>query len=381
MKRKICVISGKRGGFGALIRTMQLIEKDPDLELQLILTDMHLSREFGYTIKEVDGWFSVAEKVDIKQKNDTSVSRTGAMGLCMHKMAHAFNSLKPDILLIIGDRGEVFASAIAAANLNIPIAHIQGGDVSGNVDEVFRHAITKLSHIHFPATEDSARRIRKMGEEKWRIHVVGDVHVDLIKAKMYTPAKIVRARYRLSDNEDFMMVLYHPVTTEPENSYKDMKNVLKAVMRFNIKVILTYPCSDQGYQGIIDAINEVSHSEQFHIYKNIEAPDFLGLLSCTKVLIGNSSSGLIEAPYFKLPVVNVGKRQLGRLREENVIDVEPKTDSIYRAINMAFNDNKFHEKLKHCGHVFGNGKCAEKIVGILKNIEINKKLIEKRMTY
>jgi len=381
MKRKICVLSGKRGGFGALIRTMQLIEKDPDLELQLILTDMHLSRKFGYTTKEVEGWFSVAEKVAIKQENDTSVSRTEAMGLCMHKMARAFSRLKPDILLIIGDRGEVFASAIAATNLNIPIAHIQGGDVSGNVDEVFRHAITKLSHIHLPATEDSAMRIAKMGEEKWRVHVVGDVHVDLIKAKMYTPAKEVRKRFRLSNNEDFVMVLYHPVTTEPENSYRDMRNVLRAVKRSNLKVILTYPCSDQGYQGIIDAINEVSHSDQFHIYKNIEAPDFLGLLSCTKVLIGNSSSGLIEAPYFKLPVVNVGKRQMGRLREENVIDAEPKTASIYQAINMALHDRKFREKLKYCGHVFGNGKCAEKIVRILKNAEINQRLIEKRMTY
>jgi GDP/UDP-N,N'-diacetylbacillosamine 2-epimerase (hydrolysing) len=380
-KRRICVLSGKRGGFGALIRTMQLIEADPLLDLQLLVTDMHLSEKFGRTVSEVQKWFDVAEKVDIEQKDDTAVGRSSAIGLCLQRVTTSLERLKPHILLVIGDRGEVLASTIAAVNLGIPVAHIQGGDISGSLDEVFRHAITKLAHLHFPSNKESARRIERMGEEKWRIHVVGDPHIDLIKNKMFTPAEIVRRVYDVPG--EFMLVLQHPVTTEPKKSYEHMKNILAAVKRFDKKAILVYPCSDQGYQGIIDAIHEASRSNpsQFQVRRNIEAPDFLGLLSCAEALIGNSSSGLIEAPYFRLPAVNVGRRQEGRLREKNVIDVEPNAQAIFMAIRKALYEEKFRGGLNRCGHIFGDGRTGERIVRLLKTVRTDRRLLEKRMTY
>lgn len=381
-KRKICVFSGKRGGFGSLIRTMDLIKKDPDLELQLVVTDMHLSNKFGKTLYEVEKSFRVNEKINMKQKSGQSVHRSEAIGECLKGSSKVLKKLRPNIFLGLGDRGEILAAMIAANNLHIPVAHVQGGDISGNLDEIFRHAMTKLSHIHFPSTEESARRIEKMGEEKWRIHVVGDTHLDLIANKQYTTNAVVRKKFGLSTKGKYLMVLQHPVNTEPKKSYEQMKNTLEAVMEISLPAVIVYPCSDQGYEGIIKAINDYKGNKKFKIYKNIDAPDFLGLMEGTEVLIGNSSSGIIEAPMFKLPVVNIGDRQKGRLRDFNIIDIQGKNKKeIFNAIRYAMFNKEFKESLKNCGQIYGEGKAAEKIVEILKNIKIDEKLLKKRMTY
>lgn len=380
--RKICILSGKRGGFGSLIRTMNLIVQNPNLELQLIVTDMHVSKKFGKTLVEVEKNFPVAAKIDMRQESGDSAARSEALGVCLQKITKVFQKLKPDIFLCLGDRGEVLSAVIAANNLRIPVAHIQGGDISGNLDEVFRHAITKMSHIHFPSTDDSARRIEKMGEEKWRIHVVGDTHLDLITNKMFTDNPSVRKKYGLTPHEDYFVLLQHPVNTEPEKSYSQMKHILSAVEKFGKSTILIYPCSDQGYDGIVKAINEYSKNPLFHIYKNIEAPDFLGLMSGAEVLIGNSSSGIIEAPLFHLATINIGKRQTGRLRDLNIIDVEGKNEQeISNAILYAMNNKEFRNNLKNCGKVYGDGKTAERIVKVLTQVKLDDKLFEKRMIY
>lgn len=381
-RRKICVFSGKRGGFGSLIRTMDLIKKDPDLELQLVVTDMHLSDKFGKTLCEVEKIFKADAKIDMAQNSGSSVHRSEAIGVCLEKTSRALYKLRPDILLVIGDRGEVLAAMIAANNLHIPVAHIQGGDISGNLDEIFRHAMTKLSHIHFPSTEESARRIEKMGEEKWRIHVVGDTHLDLITNKQYTDNAEVKKKFGLGEDEKYLIIVQHSVNTEPEKSYGQMKYTLKAVEKTNLKTIVIYPCSDQGYEGIIKAINKHKKNKNFKIYKNIEAPDFLGLMEGAEVLIGNSSSGIIEAPMFKLPVVNIGDRQKGRLRDFNVIDIEGGNEKeIFNAIRHAMFNKEFRESLKNCGKIYGKGKAGEKIMKVLKNIKIDEKLLKKRMVY
>ncbi|PIT90999.1 UDP-N-acetylglucosamine 2-epimerase (hydrolyzing) [Candidatus Kaiserbacteria bacterium CG10_big_fil_rev_8_21_14_0_10_49_17] len=381
-KRKICILSGKRGGFGSLIRTMRLIEEDPNLEMQLVVTDMHLSKKFGKTLFEVAKNFPVDGQIDMKQKSGSSSDRSVALGIQMAEMTKMLKKLQPDIFLCLGDRGEVLVSVIAANNLGIPVAHVQGGDISGNLDEVFRHAITKMAHIHFPSTPDAGKRIEKMGEEKKRIHVVGDTHLDLIAAKEFTPGEHARARYTLDAHRPFLMVLQHSVTTEPEKSYDQMKKTLTAVAAFKMPTLVVYPCSDQGYDGIIKAIKEFKDVPHFSIYKNIEAQDFLGLLSEASALIGNSSSGIIEAPLFRLPVVNIGSRQRGRLRDKNVIDVpNGAVPDIKKAITKAINDTSFRASLKQCGTVYGKGKSAEKIVKVLKSVELGPSLFEKRMTY
>jgi len=380
--RKICILSGKRGGFGSLIRTMRLINQDPGLELQLIVTDMHLSAQFGKTLVEVEKEFNVAGKVAMDQKNGNSEARSEAMGVCLRDMTKVIHDLKPDIFLCLGDRGETLVSVIAANNLRIPVAHIQGGDISGNLDEVFRHAITKMSHIHFPSTGDSAKRIEKMGEDMARIHVVGDTHLDLITNKMYTPNAIVRKQFNLGDDEKYVVVLQHSVNTEPEKSYDQMSRTLEAVDRIGHKAVVVYPCSDQGYDGIVKAIEEHQDNSKFQIHKNIEAPDFLGLMSGAETLVGNSSSGIVETPSFKLPTVNIGKRQTGRLRDFNVWDAEGNSvEEIIGAIHYVTTNKEFKDSLENCGNIYGNGSAAEKIIKVLKEVELGDELFEKRMTY
>ena len=382
MTRRICFLTGKRGGFGALIPTFQAVDRDPELELILIATDMHLSTKFGATISEVDKWVKNAVRVPLEQTDDRPVSRVQALGRALSGIASALEQIKPDIFVVLGDRGEVYSAASAALHLGIPMAHIQGGDVSGNVDEMMRHAITKMSHIHFPSTQASAKRIRNMGEEAWRVHVVGDAHVDMMLRGGHTLGAAARKKFQLDPAQPFALVLVHPETLRPETSYDNMKAVLSAMRQRQLRSLVVWPCSDHGYQGILDAIHEVEGDALFSVYKNIDAPDFWGLQSEAAVFAGNSSAGLIEAPYFHLPFINIGLRQIGRERGANVIDVaDVNAATLKRALDQALSQS-FRDQLRaQPFHLFGDGKAAERMVHVLKTVELNRALFEKRMTY
>jgi len=380
-KRKICVLSGKRGGFGALIPTMQLIESDPDLEFSLVVTDQHLYHHFGYTVKEVEKWFKVMYKVDMEQNNGTPRGRSKAIGVCLTKITDILSEISPDIVVILGDRGEVLATAIAAINLGIPIAHIQGGDISGSIDEMVRHAVTKLSHIHLVSTEHSAQRVIGLGEEPWRVHIVGDPHIDMILQGKCASIEEIHKKFNINVNDEAIVVLQHSVSTEPDLAYDQMKNTMEAVTSFNKRTIVVYPCSDQGYEGIVKAIYEFESYPNVSIYKNIEAPLFWGLLSISKTLVGNSSAGLIETPYFRIPAVNIGKRQTGRQHAENVIHVDHDLKAIKDAIEKALYDKSFSNVVRKCSRPYGDSPACGKIVRILKEVELNERLMEKRMTY
>lgn len=381
-KRKICVFSGKRGGFGAYLSLMSLIEKDPDLELQILLGDMHVSAEFGKTVDEARKFFPNATIEIVKMgsgRGDTSLIRAENLGVAMTKSAQILEKIKPDIVLVHGDRGEHLMVAFAALNLGIPITHTQGGEISGNIDDVQRHAITKIAHIHFPETEKAAQRIRLLGEEDWRIHVVGSTYIDRIAKKMYPSFAEIRKKYDLSNNEDYFITLFHPDTFETrETNYLAMKSILESVEATDVRSFVVYPCSDPGYEGVIKAIEEKRDSKNFMIYKNIENLDFLSLMSGAKLIIGNSSGALNEAPYFYLPAINIGKRQLGRDREENIIDCEPNTISISEAIKFALSNN-FKSKISKCGYRLGDGCAGEKIISILKSVKINEMLLRKKL--
>jgi len=380
-KRKIAIISGKRGGFGAMLPLMKAIDSSENMELILIVTDQHLYKEFGKTVKEVERWFRVGYKLYLGQKDDRPVSRAIAIGKCVKKMAETFEECKPDILVVLGDRGEVLAGVISAINMKIPVAHIQGGDISGCVDEFVRHAITKMSHLHFPSTETSAMRIKRMGEEEWRIHVVGDCHLDEIAMRNFTPPDKIAKKFNLNLKEPILLVLQHPVTTEPEKSYEHMKEVCDALRKLKLQTIIVYPCSDYGYKGIIKAIEELRNESWVQIYKNIDCHDFWGLENVASVFVGNSSAGLIETPFFKLPSVTIGKRQEGRERAENCIYSEPLKDDIYNAINYCLYNETFKNIVKNCSQPFGDGTAWKKIIKVLSEVELDSKLFEKRMTY
>lgn len=380
-QRHVCVWSGKRGGFGAMTPTMREIAKNPAMKLSVVVTDQHLYERFGKTVAEVGESFEIAAKIDMEQTGDTNRDRARAIGVCLTKSADVLADLAPDILLVIGDRGEVFAACIAAHNLRIAIAHVQGGDVSGSLDEPVRHAITKLAHLHFPSTEASARRIVAMGEEAWRVHAVGDTHIDQILTGRKMPPEELRSKYELPEDERFIIVLQHSDSTDPNSSAAQMAETLAAVRSFDLRTLLIYPCSDQGFEGIITEIEKHRGQAKVSIHQNIPALDFIGLQSLAACLVGNSSAGLIETPYFGLPAVNVGERQVGRERCPNVIDVACDRTKIKAAIERALHDEKFRAECRAVKPPFGNGTAYREIANVLGSVEIDERLLNKRMTY
>lgn len=383
MKRKICVFSGKRGGFGAYVSLMQLIENDSDLELQILLGDMHASVEFGKTFDEVRRFFPSATIEIIEMgtgRGDTPLIRAENLGQAMIKSAQVLEKLKPNIVLVHADRGEHLMVAFAALNLGLVVAHTQGGEISGNIDDIQRHAITKLAHIHFPETQKAATRILFLGEESWRIYIVGSLYIDRIYKKMYPPIFETQKKYGLLPKESYFMILFHPDTFETKGAnYRTMSSILESVEPIGIRSFVVYPCSDPGYEGVVAAIEKKRGNENFMIYKNIDNLDFLSLMSEAKLMIGNSSGALNEAPYFRLPAINIGNRQHGRDREENVIDSEPNTKSISKAIKFALKNGGFKSQLSSCGHRLGDGEAGEKILQVLKFIKIDEHLIKKQL--
>lgn len=378
--KKICYFSGKRGGFGALRLTLEGIQSSPLFELQVVVSDMHLSDTFGATAQEVEKYFKIAGRVPIDQKGGSSVDRSEALGVCLSGCARVFADLQPDLLLILGDRGETLTAACAAVNLGIPICHIEGGDKTGNLDEWFRHAITKLSHVHLVAHEEARDRVIRMGEESNRVHVVGDAHLDLISHNRFTPIGEAQAKYGV-EGRRYVIVLQHPVSTDPTSSYDEMKSTLQAVRRVlredDMHAIVIYPCSDQGYEGTVCAITD--HAGPYStVFKNIDSSDFLGLLGGATCLVGNSSSGIKETPLFRVPTVNIGSRQEGRKRSENVFDVAHDEEIIYKTLKLVCQRGyRLPEKLSF---PYGEGHVAENTLRILESLSFET-LFAKKMTY
>ena len=252
-RRKICVSTGKRGGFGALLPVMGMIDHDPSLELQVIVTDMHLNETFGYTVQEVQRYVRIAERVSMDQKGDSASDRAGALGRCISGMAAALDRLRPDIVVLLGDRSETLATAFTCVEMGIPLAHIQAGDRSGGLDDLHRAAITKLSHLHFSQTERQARRVLALGEEPWRVQVSGAPYIDRIVRRQFTDAATVKSRFDLdSDAPIFVVLRQHSDTYEPHNAYASMRAILDAMTNVGGQAVVCYPCSDQGYAGVIN---------------------------------------------------------------------------------------------------------------------------------
>jgi UDP-N-acetylglucosamine 2-epimerase (non-hydrolysing)/GDP/UDP-N,N'-diacetylbacillosamine 2-epimerase (hydrolysing) len=380
--RKILVVTGKRGGFGAIIPTIKELNRKPGVETVIVATDQHLYEDFGSTYQEVQKWFDIRHLVPMDQAGDTPLDRTKALSRCMDWMGSIFQQENPDLLLVLGDRGEIMSTVAAAIHFRIPVAHIQGGDVTGNIDEYIRHAITKMAHLHFPSTEQSRRRILQMGEEAWRVHVVGDPHLDMIHQEDYTPQEEIYRKFSLTPERPIILVLQHSDTCRDNGvSYSEMKAVLDAVNRFDAQKILVYPCTDCDYKGIIRAIEECRDGPEAQIYPNIECRDFWGLQNVASVFVGNSSAGIIEAPAFKLPTVTVGDRQQDRERADNCIQAEPDTEAVFKAIEKCLYDKKFKHIVDNCISPYGTGQACFKIAEVLSSVELGPQLFNKRITY
>jgi UDP-N-acetylglucosamine 2-epimerase (non-hydrolysing)/GDP/UDP-N,N'-diacetylbacillosamine 2-epimerase (hydrolysing) len=363
---------------------MKAIENNPKLELSVIPTGMHLSSEHGNTINEIkkDG-FKVDAVVDMLLCNDSGAAMAKSLGIGLIGITQALEHIRPDIVLVLGDRGEPFAGAIAASHMNIPVAHVHGGDstTGGCIDESIRHSITKFAHIHFPATEGSAERIKKLGEEPWRIHTIGAPALDtILNTRLISRERLIK-KFSFNADEPLLIAVQHPVTTQPENAANEMRITLEALTDLKIQTILIYPNSDAGGHSMIEVIKEYKHLQFLRIYKNLPHLEYLSLMKVAGALVGNSSSGIIEAPSFHLPVINIGIRQEGRERGRNVIDVAHDKTEITKAINTALYDEAFKKKINECVNPYGDGKASLRIVEILAGLEINQKLLQKKITY
>jgi len=382
VKRKIAVITGTRADYGIYYSVLKAIQNHEELELSLVVCGMHLCSEFGMTVNEIekDG-FHIVDRVETILASDTGASMAKSIGMTLLGLTQSLERINPDILVILGDRGEMMAAALAGIHMNIPVAHIHGGEVTGTVDESIRHAITKLSHIHLPATEDSRQRIIKLGEREKNIYVVGAPGIDYIKNTDYLSREELLNRFGLKDDKLFILT-QHPVTTEREEVEWQARQTLEVIVKFGIQTIISYPNSDNGGREIIKVIEEYrSKYDYLKVFRNLSQVEYLSLLNSADAMIGNSSSGIIEAPSFKLPVVNIGTRQGGRLRACNVIDVGYTKEQIESGINKALYNEEYINDLKSCTNPYGNGTAGKQIADVLSKIEINKELIQKRITY
>ncbi len=379
MIRKILYISGTRADYGLIRSVLRKIDNHPNLSLDIVVTGMHLMAEFGNTIEEIykDGFH--CHVVDVRYEHDTKASMATFIGQFIQKLTPIVSALHPDIILVLGDRGEMLAGAIVGVYLSIPVAHIHGGEVTSTVDDFSRNAITKLAHIHFPATERGRGRIIGMGEDPARIFVVGAPGLDQILEEPLLSKDELAEKYQLDLSKQVILVVQHPVTLEAENAQEQIRETLEAVVSLQCQTVVIYPNADAGGRAMIETINEYTRYPFLKTFSSIQHRDYLSLLKEASVLVGNSSSAIIEAPSFGLPVVNIGTRQMGRERAINVIDADYNRDSIKKCIKKALFDIEFQNKAKKCKNPYGDGNASEKIVDILAKIDINKNILTKTM--
>jgi len=381
LKRKIAVLTGARAEYGLLKPIMEKIRRSPGLTLQIVVTGSHLSAAFGSTYKDIinDG-FKIDARVPMYSGNLQKLSAIPiSLGRGLIKLTLALEKLKPDFLLVLGDRGEPLMGAIAAAYLNIPIAHIHGGDqcVGADIDDNIRHCVTKLAHLHFPATQKSGQRIQNLGEEKWRIYVVGAPGLDtILKEKLPTKQEIARL-FKLDITKPVILLLQHAVSSQIEQAKSQMEETMQAIMGLKLQTIVIYPNVDPGNASLIKVIEKYRHCPFLKIQKSLPHQTFLGLMKTANAMVGNSSSTIIEAPSFGLPVVDIGIRQAERERADNIINVPHQRKAIEKAIKKALTPS-FRKKLTGLRNPYGNGTASQRIVKVLERIKIDQKLLHKK---
>lgn len=378
--RTIVCVTGTRADYPRIKAVLREITKRPNLQLKLIVTGMHLLKAFGDTVGaiEQDG-FDIAARVKMYSEDDSPYGMAKSAIHCADGIADALRQIQPDLVLLSVDRVETLAAAAAAALMNLPIAHVQGGEVTGTIDESIRHAVTKLAHIHFPSTQDAADRIIRMGEDPRHVHLVGCPYLDIIRTVDYVGKEQLARTYGFDPTKPLVIFVQHPVTTEYGQGMEQVKKCIWALQCFpDVEIVGVYSNADAGGREIIATMEG---SANFHIFPNIPDKDFLSLMKYAAVMVGNSSAGIREAPSFQLPAVNVGTRQNGRLRAGNVIDVPHDVDTIVKAIETALHDGDFRENLKKVTNPYGDGNSAKRIVDVLEHVELSGQLIQKRITY
>lgn len=378
--RHIMFITGSRGEYGYIRPILNIIKNRPDIKYSIVATNLHLLPNFGSSINffEADG-LKVSHEIYMAMDGRTATSMSKSLGIFLTSITDILHNEKPDIVLISGDRGEQLMAAIAAAHMNIIVAHIQAGEVSGNIDGLTRHAIARYAHIHFASNEDAYQRLIKSGEQPFRVHKVGAPQLDDFLLNKIASKKEVIDYFHINENEPIMLLVQHPVTEQCDKAYEQMSITLKALSRFKYQTIQIYPNNDAGSTSIQEAFNSL-RGPWLKIERSVSRELYAGLMKIASVIIGNSSSGILEAPCFELPAINIGRRQEGRLQGKNVINVDYDEESIYNAINLALSA-EFKAGLKGIKNPYGDGLSSERIVNILSGIVIDEKLLYKKLTF
>ena len=385
MKRKICIVIHSRANYGRIKSVMHAINNHAQLELQLLVGSSALLHRFGSVIDIIrrDGFKENAIVHSIVE-GETPTTMAKSTGMAIIELATHFENLKPDVVLTVADRFETLATAIATSYMNIPLAHSQGGEVTGSIDESVRHAITKLSHIHFPATQRAKEYILRMGEEKNTVFLTGCPAMDLVaESNLTLPNNFFKLNHgvgdKLTTKKDYMIVLQHPVTTEYGSGFKQIKQTLNAVHKISkigMQIVWLWPNVDAGSDDIskgIRTFREEEETKNIHFFRNFSPEDYILLLANACCIVGNSSSGLREGAFLGTPCVNIGTRQTGRERAENVIDVDYKASEIEKAIEFQLKHGKYTSS-----HLVGDGTAGTQIAEILATAKLK---IQKQISY
>lgn len=371
--KKICIVTGTRAEYGLLYWLIKEIENDKDLELQLIVTGMHLSPEFGLTYQTIEKEFKIDKKIEMLLSSDTSIGISKSMGLAQISFAEAYEELKPDIVVVLGDRYEIFSVTSAAMIAKIPIAHLHGGETSeGAFDEAIRHSITKMSHLHFTATNEYKNRVIQLGENPNRVFNVGGMGIENIKRlKLLTKEEFEKSiDFKL--NIKNILVTFHPVTLENSTAKEQFQELLNTIDELeDTNIIFTKANSDTDGRVINQMIDEYvnKNSNKSVCFTSLGQLRYLSALQYVDAMVGNSSSGLAEAPSFKIGTINIGDRQKGRIKAKSVIDCEPNNKSILEAFNKLYS-KEFKEVLKTTINPYGDGYASKKIIEILKSVDL-----------
>ena len=391
-QRKIAVFTGNRAEYGLQFPILRAIAADPRLDYYLLAGGAHLQQDFGRTIAEIetDG-FRVHRQVEMRMEHDTLFSTAQAIGSGILSLSKILDELRPDLLVVYADRYEAFAAMITGSQMNIPTAHIEGGDYTegGALDDSVRHAMTKLAHLHFATNQQAVARILGLGEEPWRVFNVGQPSLDLIMAGMYAKPEELCAELKLDPKRPIVLYCQHSVTTEFEDAAQQVApalSVLKELAAEGVQVIITYPNNDAGGRRIIEDIDKLKGTPNIYITQSLGRHRFHGILNLigrvgAGAFVGNSSACIKETPVFGCPVVNVGSRQQGRLRANNVIDVNYDAAQIRAAIKRSIADPAFRKQCQTCENPYGAGNAGPKIAETLATIPLDSRLLQKKMTY
>jgi UDP-hydrolysing UDP-N-acetyl-D-glucosamine 2-epimerase len=382
--KKVCVVVGSRANYSSIKSVMRAVRDHPELELRLVVGASALLDRYGTALDviERDG-FTPDERVYMLIEGETPATMAKSTGLGLLELPTAFERLEPDIVVTVGDRFETMATALAASYMNIPLAHTMGGEVSGNIDESIRHAVTKFAHIHFPASDDAARRIVRLGEHPETVHVVGCPRIDLVAEVLNDGHDNLSSLFetgvggRFSLDEPFLLVSQHPVTTEYGDGQRQIEETLAAIQELDMAAIVLWPNADAGSEDVARGMRrfrEFEDDARMHFFKNLPTNDYIKLLERTACVIGNSSSAIREGAFIGTPAVNIGRRQAGRERGRNVLDVGYSRAEIVDGVSRQLEHGRYESAA-----IYGDGRAGERIADILARIEI--RTVQKRIAY